>query len=194
MVESPQTGRFGLAAWLAVKNLAPWSESDGPVPSLAIIEGTRKDSNPDKLAADAAAASGCLLELTALSELFRDFAGPSDLPSFEPLRKDLQQIVAWIGVTAEAAGADGSAGGATLEADGRSYSGEIRSREDVVRALDAIIHYYQAHEPSSPVPFLLQRAKRVVPLNFMDVIRELSPESIEKLVVLTGPIDGQVAS
>src|SRR5687768_17403096 len=27
LVESPQTGRFGLAAWLAVKNLAPWSES-----------------------------------------------------------------------------------------------------------------------------------------------------------------------
>jgi type VI secretion system protein ImpA len=195
LVESPQTGRFGLAAWLAVKNLAPWSESDGPVPSLAIIEGTRKDSNADKLAADAAAASGCLLELTAISELFRDFAGPTDLPNFDPLRKDLQQIVAWIGVTTEAAAADGSAGGAsTLGADGRSYSGEIRSREDVVRALEAIIHYYQAHEPSSPVPFLLQRVKRVVPLNFMDVIRELSPESIEKLVVLTGPIDGQVAS
>jgi type VI secretion system protein ImpA len=196
LVESPQTGHFGLAAWLAVKNLAPWSEADGPVPSLAIIEGTRKDSNPEKLAADAAAASGCLLELSAITDLFRDFAGPSNLPSFEPLRKDLQQIVTWIGVTPDEASPDGSATGASgVAADGRAYGGgEIRSREDVVQALEAIIRYYQAHEPSSPVPFLLQRVKRVVPLNFMDVIRELSPESIEKLVVLTGPIDGQVAS
>jgi type VI secretion system protein ImpA len=192
LIESPQTGRFGLAAWLAVKNLAPWPESEGPAPTLAILEGTRKDSNAGTLAADAAAASGCLLELTAITELFREFAGPADLPSFEPLRKDLEQIVAWI--APEAASIDGSAGAPSeMAANGRAYSGEIRSREDVVQALEAIIHYYQAHEPSSPVPFLLQRAKRVVPLNFMDLIRELSPESIEKLVVLTGPIDGEVA-
>ena len=191
LVESPQTGRYSLTAWLAVKGLTPWPDAADSMPTLAIIEGTRNDSNAEKIAADAAAAAGCLAELTAITELFGQYAGPANVPAFEPLRKDLQQIIAWIGKVSpleengETAGAAGD-GGAVARA---AHSGEIRSRDDVLKTLDAIIQYYKVHEPSSPVPFLLQRVQRIVPLDFIELIRELSPESIDKLLLLTGPLD-----
>lgn len=38
-------------------------------------------------------------------------------------------------------------------------AGEVGNRDDVLRSLDRILTYYARHEPSSPVPVLLSRAK-----------------------------------
>jgi type VI secretion system protein ImpA len=192
LVESPQSGRFTLAGWLAVKGLAPWTDANGEVPTEAILEGTRTETEPEKLAANAAAAAGCLQELATIAKLFATHAGEVNSPTFEPLRKDLKQVVAWIGQSPEEEMEDGN--GAAPHASRSGNPGDIRSREDVLKALDAIIQYYRTHEPSSPVPFLLQRVKRVVPMNFMDLMRDLSPESLDRLVMLTGPVDGPAAS
>lgn len=66
-------------------------------------------------------------------------------------------------------------------------SGEINSRADVVRMLDKILAYYQRNEPSSPVPMLIERAKRLAPKNFFEIMEELAPESINQLKILRGP-------
>jgi type VI secretion system protein ImpA len=66
-------------------------------------------------------------------------------------------------------------------------SGEINSRADVVRMLDKILAYYQRNEPSSPVPMLLERAKRLAPKNFFEIMEELAPESVSQLKILRGP-------
>lgn len=66
-------------------------------------------------------------------------------------------------------------------------SGEIASREDVVRMLDKILAYYRRHEPSSPVPMLIERAKRLAPKNFFEIMEELAPESVGQLKILRGP-------
>src|SRR4029077_15276883 len=50
--------------------------------------------------------------------------------------------------------AQGGGGDAAAGAGGAFLRGDLRSREDVVRALDAICAYYSRHEPSSPVPLL----------------------------------------
>jgi type VI secretion system protein ImpA len=50
----------------------------------------------------------------------------------------------------------------------------IRSRAQAVEALDAICVYFTKHEPASPVPLLIQRAKRLVPMSFAEILRELS--------------------
>ena len=64
--------------------------------------------------------------------------------------------------------------------------GIIASRDDVVRALDRVLDYYRAHEPSSPVPLLVQRAKRLVPLSFLDAMRELAPAGLKELQAVAG--------
>jgi type VI secretion system protein ImpA len=66
-------------------------------------------------------------------------------------------------------------------------SGEINSRTDVVRMLDKILAYYQRHEPSSPVPMLLERAKRLAPKSFLEIMEDLAPDSINQLLVIRGP-------
>jgi type VI secretion system protein ImpA len=55
------------------------------------------------------------------------------------------------------------------------------SREDVVRALDAICAYYQQQEPSSPVPFLLTRVRRLTSMSFINIIAELAPDALSDL-------------
>ncbi|WP_421535034.1 type VI secretion system protein TssA [Pseudomonas marginalis] len=66
--------------------------------------------------------------------------------------------------------------------------GNCESREDVVRALDAICSYYQRHEPSSPVPFLIARVRRITTMSFIDIIEELAPNSVTDLRRLGGRV------
>ncbi|TWC46131.1 type VI secretion system protein ImpA [Pseudomonas sp. SJZ080] len=64
--------------------------------------------------------------------------------------------------------------------------GECRSRDDVLRALDAIEAYYHHHEPSSPVPMLVRRVRKLAGMEFMEIIAELVPSSINELRILGG--------
>jgi len=50
--------------------------------------------------------------------------------------------------------------------------GEIQSREDVKKVIDKIIRFYSKNEPTSPVPGLMKRAKKMVGMDFMEVIKE----------------------
>ncbi len=78
----------------------------------------------------------------------------------------------------------GAAGGA---ARGAPISGAIANRGDVVRMLDKLLEYYHQHEPSSPLPLLLERAKRLVPKNFMEIMEDLAPDGMAQLQVIKGP-------
>jgi type VI secretion system protein ImpA len=69
--------------------------------------------------------------------------------------------------------------------------GEISSRNEVIRALDAVCGYYERYEPSSPVPILLRRAQRLVPMNFVDIMRNLAPSAMSDIEKITGPEDSE---
>jgi len=66
-------------------------------------------------------------------------------------------------------------------------SSEIRGREDVVRILDKICAYYARQEPSSPVPLLLQRARRLVTKDFVEIMRDLAPDALTQIDAIRGP-------
>ncbi|MFQ5560551.1 MAG: type VI secretion system protein TssA [Nitrospinota bacterium] len=66
-------------------------------------------------------------------------------------------------------------------------SGVISSPEDVKRTLESICEYYSKNEPSSPIPLLLQRAKRLVSKNFMQILEDISPDGVKQVNVLKGP-------
>jgi type VI secretion system protein ImpA len=67
-------------------------------------------------------------------------------------------------------------------AAGRGAAG----RADVIRMMDAICAYYREHEPSSPVPMLITRAKRLVNLSFLEALRDLSPSTVSDLEKIAG--------
>ncbi|MCD5973935.1 type VI secretion system protein TssA [Pseudomonas quasicaspiana] len=66
-------------------------------------------------------------------------------------------------------------------------SGTISSREDVLRSLDLILGYYARHEPSSPLPVLLNRAKLLVNADFATIVRNLIPDGMNQFENLRGP-------
>ena len=86
-------------------------------------------------------------------------------------------------------GAQGGAPAASGAARPAAISGEITSRADVIRMIDKICKYYQQNEPSSPVPLLLERAKRLVPKNFFEVLEDLAPDGMNQLLMVSGPRD-----
>ena len=62
----------------------------------------------------------------------------------------------------------------------------IHSRDEVIRALDAICKYFESNEPSSPIPFLMLRAKKLLSMNFMDILRDMAPDAVNQAEKICG--------
>jgi len=132
--------------------------------------------------------------------------GSSQALNLDPLTRNLKRARDFVGAhlaqrtgaDAEAPGGDAVAGegegGAAAAAPGAArpaagISGEISSRADVIKMLDKICKYYAQSEPASPVPLLLERAKRLVPKNFFEVLEDLAPDGMSQLLMVSGPRD-----
>jgi type VI secretion system protein ImpA len=115
-------------------------------------------------------------DLSALVRILR--AGAQALaPRLEELRQAAEPVAAADG------GAPGAAAGAPAA---RMAIGEISSREDVVKVLDKICAYYARYEPSSPLPLLIQRCKRLVPMSFVEIIGDLAPNAMGQVEAVVG--------
>ena len=79
--------------------------------------------------------------------------------------------------------------GTRVNKPGQVLSGEVTSNQDVLKALDMIINHYEQREPSSPVPLLIKRAKRLVGKSFVDIIRDLSPDAMSQVQMVSGDKD-----
>jgi type VI secretion system protein ImpA len=67
----------------------------------------------------------------------------------------------------------------------------IQSRDDVLKVLDQICEYYAHHEPGSPVPLILTRARNLVNKDFMEILQDLSPDSASQVEKLLFGIKGK---
>lgn len=108
-----------------------------------------------------------LSDLTRLLKRARDFAA-------QRLQRRAPQASEETPVdTGDASGAtDQSATSTSTRKD------EITGREDVTRLLDKLCAYYERYEPSSPVPLMLLRARRLATMSFLEIVADLAPESI----------------
>jgi type VI secretion system protein ImpA len=90
----------------------------------------------------------------------------------------------------------GSNGGATTSeaADAQAGTvaiGNIKSRQDAIRALDAVAEYFRRNEPSSPIPLIVDRAKRLVAKDFLEVLADIAPDALGVARAAGGLKDGQ---
>jgi type VI secretion system protein ImpA len=67
--------------------------------------------------------------------------------------------------------------------------GAITSRQEVVACLDRIIEFYDRTEPASPVPFLARRMRRMVPMDFLELMEDLAPSGLKEFRSLAGIAD-----
>jgi type VI secretion system protein ImpA len=61
-----------------------------------------------------------------------------------------------------------------------AHGAAIASRADVLRTLDRLCAYYAQAEPSSAVPLLLERARRLVGMRFVEAVADLAPAGVEQ--------------
>lgn len=65
----------------------------------------------------------------------------------------------------------------------------ISSREEVVKCLDLVISFYDRTEPSSPIPHLARRVRRMVHMDFLELMEDLAPSGLKEFRVLAGVPD-----
>lgn len=185
----------------------PSSSSEKPVES-STIDAAFMDAQLDELQSTAEAIHQSIESAKTIESLLMDKVGVEQMADFSALPnllKEAQHIMSEHlvsrGVGEPGAGetevtADGSdapandaAGASTSQAVSQSVSGQINSREDVIRVLDMACDYFKRHEPSSPVPLLLQRAKRLVAKDFLEILRDLTPAGVTQAEDICGVID-----
>jgi len=191
---SVQMGRLSLAAITQIglpAGTAPTPLND------AQVEAAFRDTNAAELEAIHAAAGACRVTLGEIDSALMELVGAASAPNLDELGKVLGEIQATLapyvpkGATEAVDSLPGNAsapqvgGGAAAPQSGR-FSGEIKSRSDVVRAIDQICDYYRSAEPGNPVPLLLRRAQRLVDMDFMTLMEDLIPESVSQLANITG--------
>ena len=83
-------------------------------------------------------------------------------------------------------GSGGEAAAALSAQPAMALTGVVRNRDDVVMLLDKICGYYERHEPSSPLPLLLKRCRRLATLSFMDIVKDLAPSALQHVELIGG--------
>ncbi|RWG91078.1 type VI secretion system protein TssA [Mesorhizobium sp. M1C.F.Ca.ET.193.01.1.1] len=90
---------------------------------------------------------------------------------------------------AEAMGAETMASVASHAEPGARLPDRITSRDDVVRCLDLVVAFYDRTEPSSPIPHLARRVRRMVHMDFVELMEDLAPSGLKEFRQLAGVPD-----
>lgn len=69
----------------------------------------------------------------------------------------------------------------------------IDSRHDAVRAIRLVCAYLELSEPTNPAQLLLRRAERLIDKDFLQLVRDLAPASVDEVARVLG-MDPQGAS
>jgi type VI secretion system protein ImpA len=191
LTQSVQMGRFSFADLLRSEGGTPGPD-EKPPPSADQIKAAFRDTGSDELTQLAQVLSASAALVDQLDERLTSAVGADKAADLSPLKReflDIQKRLAPYlpeGTVAVEEGAGEAGAPAEPGAAPKAITGEIQSRQDVIRMLQKICDYYSRHEPSSPVPYLLKRAERLAEKNFMEIINDMSPEALEQITRITG--------
>jgi type VI secretion system protein ImpA len=201
LTDSRTFGRISMRDILMSEGELP-VPSDATVPDAAQIQAAFSDTDPEKALAIRAAVEKAREDIKAISSLFDDRA-PGNTLDLKPLERLLYQAVqrfsnAGISVDGEGGDEDDAGGDGGDDGDGGTPAarrggaigggppGQINSQKDVRDTLDRLIAYYARVEPSSPVPVLLERAKRLVGADFLAIIKDMAPDGKDQVNLIAG--------
>jgi type VI secretion system protein ImpA len=137
-------------------------------------------------AAGLAAIPEALDHCRAIQVLAVERMGSVDAPDLQTTRTLLETLARLV-VSPKQAG-DGSSETAVVANDsaGGASLGVVQSRQDALRALDAVCEFLARSEPSNPAPLLIRRAQRLIGSGFMDIMRDMAPDSIAQIEAIAG--------
>ncbi len=190
LTDSRAMGRFSLRdISIADGEISP-AEGQDPI-DHATISAAFQDTDDETMAAIREAVSASREHVKAITAVFDEKVGAlgPDLSELENALFKAESAIANVlgGGEAEAAVADEEdAGDAPTAARSASVSGAINTRDDVTRMIDKICEYYTRNEPSSPVPILLQRARRLVAADFVTIMKDMASDGMNQVRTIGG--------
>ncbi|MDN5482095.1 MAG: type VI secretion system protein TssA [Pseudomonas sp.] len=154
------------------------------------------DSDPEQLQATRDALSAARAACEAIEQQVNDQVGSAQGVDLSALKQPLKQALQLLNQAVP--GTDSSSDPEAVSEDNAPSvdaaapaaprpTGDIATRDDVLRSLDKILAYYTRHEPSSPLPVLLNRAKNLVHADFAAIVRNLIPDGMSQFENLRGP-------
>jgi len=192
LTESRNFGRLSLRDMEIAEGKMTAPASMENIPDSASVSAAFQDTEKELLTALFEAAQTSEDNVRAISGVFDDQT-PGQGPDLDNLIKLLRQIKkrlaefsgdAEVEADDEGDTAGDTNGGAPAMAGGAV--GGINSPSDVSNALDRIITYYRRAEPSSPVPIVLARAKRLVGADFLTIVQDMAPAGIDNVHLIGG--------
>ncbi len=212
LAASPQTGPIRFRDIAIFRGTIDVEEGHDK-PSEAMIRGAFNRTNPERLQLLRDGVDRSVEEVSKIPSAFDAQAGYGNAPDFTNLRKmltDIQKELKFFEVATDApeeelpqdAGGEADGGGddyAEMPAAGvrrqgggrgafniRSVS-SVSSRDDALYLLELASSYFRSNEPSSPLPMLIDRARRLATMEFLDILRDLAPDGLGQAQVIAGP-------
>lgn len=170
-------------------------------PDTKSIDAAFRGSEPAELTVTLRGARAARKSVAEIENIVTDKVGVGNAVNLSALRNVLDQAIKVLEkhappepveqeaaeeVSVESGDTAAPAGEAAPARGPKRLEGEISSREEVLLAIDKICAYYDKYEPSSPLPIMLGRCKRLVSKDFLSIIRELAPESEKQIELLRG--------
>ena len=191
LTDSRMFGKMSLRLIDVAEGAIPAPSDISDVPDASAVSAAFQDTDPEVISGLLAAAKSANEDLEAIDAIFVEKT-PGQGPDLEEAKKTLGQIIRRISdatgvedAAGDAAAGDDGAAGTDMGGAGRAV-GAINSSNDVINALDKIMAYYQRCEPSSPVPMLLERAKRLVGADFITIIKDIADQGKDQVYNIGG--------
>lgn len=184
---SPRIGAFSMEQIQAAESGEPGA------PGMGEIEAAFQDTPLPLLKTNLEAAKEALENVKVIIARCQEVIGIELAPSLNPLQNALSDAVKllqrFMPNPAMGEGNDAATGG-ELPDNGQNARASkietvtIHSRNEATVALDKIIEYYRSHEPASPVPLLLQRARRLIDSDFLSIVEDLHPDALSQIQLI----------
>jgi type VI secretion system protein ImpA len=195
LIRSRVFGNITLRAALNASGLQLFSDEHL---SLDELSGALRDCDPEQLDAVRAALDNARTTAEAIERLVSEQVGSAQGVDLSALKQPLKQALLVLGeAAATETGNQAPESEPAMDAVGQPApvgnqpvarpTAGIGSRDDVVRSLDQILAWYARHEPSSPLPMLLNRARKLVHADFETIVRNLIPDGMSQFENLRGP-------
>lgn len=201
IVESRAVGRFNLRDLDMSSGRLPAPEGVSP-PTAELLAAAWQSGDP---AANSAKRTGVADALQAIGEVeaaFREHSG--ERPDLDGLKQNLRRVKEFYDLQAKASdpsveGEGGlraveqeeiltSQGAASVSAGGvtMARASGLTSRADAIRMLKEVSVFLRRSEPSSPAPMFVDRAVKVLQMDFAAIVRELMPDARDRIELLGG--------
>jgi len=193
LIESKLLGKFNFRDISIASGKSTATSQENEV-SQSTIDAAIQDAEVDQLQQTFQALTDAFDNLDQLESLVTDYVGISNAPSFAELRTFLKESKFILATALESKGVGEEV--ISEESDSvsdvasgntqKSITGTINNNQDVIKTLNLVCEYYKKHEPSSPVPLLVERALSLVGKSFMDALKDIAPGGIHEARIISG--------